>query len=305
MPLIPLDALSEGGLNVPVCEAPSYKDFSPPAHLGASRYRHTLPSGEHFDALLVNKGADVLVVTLHGATDRAKTKLPRFERVRTMTTYGVSSMYFADPALWRNERIQLAWYTGWGDIDVHRMIADWSVVAAHAIGASRIVFSGASGGGFAALQVSALVPGSLCLPFNPQTSVYGYLVNGTLWGAQRTYQQVVWPGQAPNGVNENEDWTASLDDRVSPLRRYSQPLQNYVLFVINRNEFHYQDHYFPWLAAAARGGNLERVRAVEYAGGTVHNPPTQQVFSEGMDKALNWVRELPPCITSETSHTSN
>lgn len=29
MPLIPLDALSEGGLNVPVCEAPSYKDFSP------------------------------------------------------------------------------------------------------------------------------------------------------------------------------------------------------------------------------------------------------------------------------------
>lgn len=29
MPLIPLDALSEGGLNVPVSEAPSYKDFSP------------------------------------------------------------------------------------------------------------------------------------------------------------------------------------------------------------------------------------------------------------------------------------
>lgn len=300
MSTISLDALGEGGLNAPVTEVPLFNDFSPSSDHGASRYRHTLPNGEHFEALLVNKGADVLVVTLHGATDRAKTKLPRFERVRTMGTYEVSGMYFADPALWRNDRIQLAWYTGWSGVNGHQMIADWSLAAARAVGASRIIFTGSSGGGFAALQVSALVPGSLCLTFNPQTSVYGYLVNGTLWGAQRTYQEVVWPGFALNGVNENEDWTAALDDRLSPLRRYSKPLDNYVLFVINRNEFHYQDHYFPWLAAAARGGNLSQVRAVEYAGGTVHNPPTHDVFIKGIEQALDWVRKLPPTSFKNT-----
>lgn len=82
----------------------------------------------------MNKETDVLVVRLHGALDRRKYTLPRFERMRTIISNDVSSMYFADPALTREENIQLAWYTGWDRFDAQQSVADWSVTAAKYIG---------------------------------------------------------------------------------------------------------------------------------------------------------------------------
>lgn len=296
MSTISIDDLTEGGLNAPVHTVADIAKFRPEATPGASRYRCTLHTGEHVDALLLNKSSEVLVVTLHGATDRTKTVLPRFERVRTMNNYPVSGMWFADPALWRDEKLSLSWYTGWDGFDAQQLIADWSMLAAAEIGANRIIFTGASGGGFAALQISALVPGSLALAFNPQTSIYGYLADNQYWGPQKYYLKTVWPELAPDGIDAIDysvDWTGQLDDRLSSLRRYSSPLDNHVLFIINRNEFHYAHHYLPWLGAAARGGNLSRIRATEYSGGTRHNPPSQEVFSSGLQAALSWAAELP------------
>ena len=191
------EELQGGGQNAPITTVNSIESFEPDSALGASRYRHTLDNGAHFDALLVNKRADVLVVSFHGATDREKNTLPRFERLRSFLGHDVSSMYFADPALWINHKnyFQLAWFTGWEGFDAQRVAAEWALKAARAIGATRILFTGASGGGFVALQVSALIPGSVALSFNPQTSIYGYLALGYAWGAQKNYRNVVWPEQ--------------------------------------------------------------------------------------------------------------
>ncbi|MDO5500776.1 MAG: hypothetical protein Q4F67_13965 [Propionibacteriaceae bacterium] len=210
-------------------------------------------------------------------------------------TVPVSAMYVADPTLWLGDKMQLSWYTGWEGFDAQKAISRWVLKAARSIGASRILLTGSSGGGFAALQVSALIPGSIALPFNSQTSIHKYRVNGLPW-AQKHYLQVVWPECAPQGVdsvNFDNDWTLQLDDRVSTLRRYAQPLGNYVFFVINRNEDHYEAHYLPWLAAAAKGNNLCRVRVEEYQGGPSHNPPTQDVFFDCLARSLSWATELP------------
>ncbi|MCQ1999100.1 hypothetical protein [Arthrobacter zhaoxinii] len=299
MTTIPIEDLDEAGLNPPLMTVETLDDFKPSPDAGASRYRHVIASGEPFDALLVNKETDVLVVSLHGALDRRKYTLPRFERMRTIISNDVSSMYFADPALTREDNIQLAWYTGWDGFDAQQAVADWSVTAAKSIGATRIMFAGSSGGGFASLQISALVPGSVCLSFNPQTSVHGYLTRGEAKGvdAQRKYLEVVRPDLATDSIwkmDYEPDWSLPAGDRMSALRRYSHPLENYVYTVQNVNDFHYRDHYYPFLGACARGGNLPRVRAAEYEGGHLHDSPPPAVVLSALAAALEWTRELPP-----------
>ncbi|WP_152683302.1 hypothetical protein [Kocuria sp. SM24M-10] len=296
---IPLHDLEEGGLNAPIANVATLDEFSPDSKLGASRYRHELPGGKPLDALLVNKGSDILVVNLHGALDLKTQTPPRFERLRSISQFDVSALYFSDPTILLGKSMQLAWYTGWDGVDVQQIIADWSLIAARSIGATRIVFSGSSGGGFAALQVSALTPGSLAVPINPQTSIYGYLADNKYWGPQHTYLLAVWPQIAPGGLSSvdfSKDWTAVLDDRVSAMRRYEHPLDNYVFAVINRNEFHYQKHWLPLLGAAARGGNLGRFWVQEYEGSLRHNPPSPEQFRIGLAAGLQKAVEIPPAL---------
>jgi len=210
-------------------------------------------------------------------------------------------MYFADPGLWLNHKnyFQLAWFTGWDGFDAQRIAADWIVSAAKAVGASRILITGASGGGFVTLQVSALIPGSLALPFNPQTSIYGYLANGYAWGAQKNYRNVVWPDLEAPEVGPDVDWTECLDDRVSALRRYGKRTENFVLYATNTLEFHHEQHYLPFIAAAEKGGNADRVRTFEYEHTIQHTPPRPEHFRQGFLEALSLVKSLPPvpCTT--------
>lgn len=299
MPTIPVEDLDDFGLNPPLTTVTSLDHFAPSPDEGASRYRHLLPSGEPFDALLVNKSSDVLVVSLHGALDRNKYTLPRFERMRTILANDVSSMYFSDPALSREKHIQLGWYTGWEGFDAQQIIADWSITAAKTVGATRILFAGSSGGGFASLQVSALVRGSVSLSFNPQTSIQGYLTRGEAKGidAQRKYVEVVRPDLATANIwkmDYSKPWDLPAGDRMSALRRYSEPLGNYVYTVQNINDFHYKDHYYPLLGACARGGNLGRLRVDEYEGGHLHDSPPHPKVLTALAAALDWTRELPP-----------
>lgn len=128
--------------------------FEPRVEGGVSKYAAPVRNNGTLRALfLVNKATDTLVVALHGATNRAKKELPRFEWFRTLRSEPVSSLYFSDPALELEATLELAWYTGRLEFDMHAALAEWIRRAAGAIGASRIVILGSSGGGFfAALQ---------------------------------------------------------------------------------------------------------------------------------------------------------
>ncbi|WP_281965237.1 hypothetical protein [Serinicoccus marinus] len=281
--------------SVPVLAVPSLTGFEPAGAPGASRYRHTLPGGEHVDALLVNNHSDVLVVTFHGALNRRRFRVPRFERARTTLQHDVSGLFIADPALCKHPDLELAWYTGWGDLDMHHVAADWAQRAARAVGATRIVLTGSSGGGFAALQSARFLPGSLAVPFNPQTSIYGYVPEGS-YGAQRSYIGALLPEAAPHGIwsiDWTSDWTQDLGDRYSVLRSFSRPVTANVLYVDNVNDFHHEQHYLPFMAAVEHGGNQDRVRTLFYAGRDGHHPPNPDEFHAAMSAALTWVAQLP------------
>lgn len=193
MRTLAIDDLDEWGSNAPRVEFINEREFYPAEEVGASSYRSIFSNGARLDALLINKNSDVLVVGLHGATNRETTLLPRYERLRSIGRHPVSAMFFADPSLWLDERLQLAWYTGCDCHDISKTVAEWISVTANRIGARHIVISGASGGGFASLQVPSHLPGSLALAFNPQTDISAYRINGESFGAQLEYVRVLWP----------------------------------------------------------------------------------------------------------------
>lgn len=276
----------------------AWDQYQPEPELGASRHRLTYKGGRHLDALLVTKDSDTLVVSLHGALNRRRFELPRFERLGTLVSWDVSSMYFGDPTLWMDDTIELSWYTGWPGVNVQAHIAHWISVAAQTTSAKRIIVSGSSGGGFGALQVSALIPRSIALVFNPTVKIRGYLVGGKpgAHGTERKYVHTVHPERVQGPIWDFDletDWTVGLGDEVDALHRYSKPVDNFVLYCQTPTDWHYSQHYLPFLAAAAKGDNLQRVRVHEYGARQGHFPPTPQEFVEGLAKALIWSKSLP------------
>lgn len=290
---MPFASVSQGGFNVSVNQIRSLDDVRFLSGVGASRYRYTYENGFFLDSFFSNKGGETLIVQFHGAIDRGRTVLPRFERLATLLETEFSSIIFADPTLWINEIIQLAWYTGVPGQKVQENIAFIVTQVAQRFGFKKIICIGASGGGFAALQVSALLPGSVSVAINPQTSISNYYVDGdrSLVGPQRYWAKVVrtseLPPGHPNEFFEVGDWTSEMPLECSVLRRYEHPVDNKVLFVANVNDFHFEDHWLPFLGACARGGNLGNIDVLEYSGPNGHVAPSTDIYLRAIEIAHN------------------
>lgn len=285
---IELSELAVGGTNVPVFDVDRSLAMPLPDCSVEHAYRLTaeLRPEIGLEALVVNRGSRVLVVSFHGATNRATTELPRFERLRTLSGLNVSSLYFSDPTLLLDPKIWLAWYTGWrdelGDVNVHSIVADWVVKIAKSIGATNILLTGSSGGGFAALQVGSKIPGSTVLAMNAQTEIGNYLVEGHSYSQQKDYVRVVWPNiwrsfSSPNDI-VGSGWVSECDDRVSALRTYSTPRDCRVYLLQNIEEYHYADHFLPFLDAAWSGGNYRNIVPWTNRQGVAHVVPPLDVF---------------------------
>lgn len=297
VPAIQVSELEKGGLNAPRISLDRMAEFPEAQPLGATQYQYTYPEGPKLDALLVNKGSDTLVVSLHGALNRQRFTLPRYERLNTLLAYPVSSLYFTDPTLYLDDQLQLGWYTGWKGQDVQSHIADWIKAAQKAVSASKVIISGSSGGGFGALQIASKIPGSLAVVFNPSVYVRGYLTNGEKGAheTERKYVTSVHPEfrelVKTNKDLEENDWSTGLGPEISALETYSSPVQNRVLFCQTPSDWHYDQHYLPFLAAAARGENLARIRVHEYGDRVGHFPPSPIEFRTALEKGLLWVGE--------------
>jgi len=267
--------------------------FDPPSDVGITKYRADVGKGCTLDSLFVNKRSDVLLVSMHGAIQRATIRLPRFERLRSFLRTEHSSIYFSDPALYLGEKFSLSWFTGWRETNVPHLIADWVERAAYASGASKVVFVGSSGGGFASAQVSSYVPGSVAVAFNPQTVISAYRPNGSL-GYGRGFIRNIMPELTPNGglasLDGETDWAAPLRDRGSMIVRYSRPVSNKLLFVQNNKDHsHWVDHYTPFRETTEGGVNKNRIRYVIYAGPEGHSAPPREVFDAALEEALEWI----------------
>ncbi|GAA5225561.1 ATP-grasp fold amidoligase family protein [Paeniglutamicibacter antarcticus] len=279
------------GMKTPFTTVPSPTSFVPASAQGPSRYRYTT-EGCHLDALLINKGSETLVVSFHDKVNRLSTTLPRFGRLSSLSALDVSSMYFADPGLWADETLEVAWYTGWRGFNLPYIIAQWVVKAAEAIGASRVILVGTASGGFAALQTSALIPHSLVVALDAKISI-----PSSLYETQKsTYTKLFWPQVTETKNNSpllNEQTQKIIgDDRFSIIDRYSHNLVNKILLVNNKEKINQNLRYSLFEKLLACSDRKQDIRFISYSDSSsiesFKEEESEEIFISSLKYAIDW-----------------
>lgn len=291
MMTLPISQLDKFGNNAPRKEMHVVAGVPECPEGEACRFGYTFDNGASLESLLYNKGSDILVVSLHGALNRKNTQLPRFERLATLLGTDYSALFVSDPSLYLDETLELAWFTGWEGYDLFPDLATLIRSAAEKVGAKRIILSGSSGGGFASLQLAPLIQGSVALAFNPQTDIHSYWQGGdpSKHGAERKYIEVVYPSAAPEGIwkiNWDEDWTLNHGTIHSPVRRYMSPVECSVVYMNNKNDFHVEQHFEPFLKSLKATHQENLLIEHSYDGKEGHFPPNPVIFLKGLEIAV-------------------
>ncbi|WP_299520989.1 DUF6270 domain-containing protein [uncultured Serinicoccus sp.] len=118
---------------------------------------------------------DTLVVRLHGAINRARTRVPFLAGLTSSQQSPQSFLLIQDPSLDRSRALTLGWYLGSPNTDGRSAVSTLIEQTREAVGATSVLLVGGSGGGFAALHLAARIPQSHALAFNPQTDLRRYI----------------------------------------------------------------------------------------------------------------------------------
>lgn len=199
---------------------------------------------------MVDRPGDVLTVYFHGATDRAKFSMPRYERMRSMSELGLGPvMFFSDASLDLDSRMILSWYVGTEDLDLHREIAHMICAYAEHKGIDKVLLVGNSGGGFAALQIGAYLEGARVVSFNPQIRVDDY--------APRIADTAHWALYGRQTVSDDPIHAPRMD-LIERYRRIGFA-QDVELIQNPGDDHHYKEHFLPFCAAFENSGNGHRL----------------------------------------------
>lgn len=235
-----LEETPHGVFALPVVHQRSLEDF----RLGGPvRAFHKVPIDEvpSLDFYAKLETSDELYVTLQGAVTPGKLRYPNFPRLTSMRRRVDAFAAIADPTLQLSENpaFGLAWYSGNESWDPLDKIADVIRKVQDHVGASRVMFLGGSGGGFAALRLSARFPGSIAFVTDPQTSVADYnLVH------QNRLVDCCWPGWEREAVLDR------FPHRFDVRRLYQEiEPENYVYYRQSTSDQHIDIHARPFQAA--------------------------------------------------------
>ena len=270
---------------VPIARWSSVARFAP--DLG-ERARHSIALDSFdLDILLEPGGRGDLFVILHGAV-REIDRYPRFDRVTTTTRRGVPFLCVADPTV-GHAGVLLGWYVGTASADPTDAIVEVIRRVQDRLQARRVVLIGGSGGGFAALQLSARLPRSLAFVFSPQTRVIRYYP-----GPVSNLMTRCFDGMDPT------DAEAAHPTRLSALPTYASEPDNVVYYFQNaRDPYHVERHFLPFaelFGIGQDGGSTADGRRHFVVEESVegHGPPSQDRFDVHLDRALAIADEVLP-----------
>ena len=126
------------------------------------------------DLLQIDRGADTTIVCFHAALAHGKvSSYPLFSALNVTSGFNVNVICISDPVL--SMGLSLGWFAGTRSQPLQR---DLPNAIRHLLSSyekkQRVIFFGASGGGFASLFYSHGFPGSIALAMNPQTDIAEY-----------------------------------------------------------------------------------------------------------------------------------
>ncbi|MFS8973849.1 hypothetical protein PO002_04945 [Cupriavidus necator] len=205
---------------------------------------HTIyEGGLPIDLYVDLKPGQPLVIFLNGAAPRSEAmKLPVFAGFGVVPPGEVSRLCINDPSLYLDVSLPLAWYAGSAKQPALQALLSRVIGTVVALADTRqVVFVGGSGGGFASLYYSRLVPESLAVVWNPQTDILAYAP-----------QHVAEYSRAAFGLADMEVARRELPARIATdlcaLYRGSTP-SNHILYLQNGTDWHVKSHCQPFLAA--------------------------------------------------------
>ncbi|MEH0147249.1 hypothetical protein V6D40_06180 [Corynebacterium sp. Q4381] len=230
-------------------------------------------------ALVRPKSGDTLLVYLHGATDRTRHSMPRYERVRSLSYVAQGPVaFFSDPTLDLDSRMILSWYIGHEDLDLHRVIAQMVDSLARRYGVERVTIVGNSGGGFSAMQVASHLRGASFISINGQTDIERY--------TPLLADQAAW---AVFGKTAIEEFSVDELKRWSVLTRF-QEIEFDVRGLVLQNtgdDHHFTEHFLPLKDLVGRSSSTHGIQFKEEFMGDGHVAPApasyQQIVRNWLD----------------------
>lgn len=238
---------------------------------------HEVPSLDFYAKLAP---ADVLYVSLQGAVTPGKLRYPSFWRITSMRNRVRAFMAIADPTLQLSDDSDfgLAWYTGGPGWDPMPQLARIVQQAMDNVGASRVMFLGGSGGGFAALRLASWFHGSLAFAQDPQTAVIDYNPIH-----QNRLMRAAWGGR------DREEVIAEYPARFDVRHLYrGQDHGNYVYYRQSTSDSHLQVHCEPFMEAVADTAGMHEGRfrfVIEDGEREGHGAITDAEFDRHFDAA--------------------
>jgi len=180
---------------------------------------------------------DVLVVIFHGATDQDKRPYPFFQTLGPSVA-GEHRLSIADPTLSVDKKLVAGWYCGHHNMVLQKILPRFFEDLKKSLGIKRIVFTGGSSGGFAALFYSFHVSDSAALALSPQTNLDNYLPT-----AVGSYTKCCWP--------EMDDESKLSSKITTDLRTiYAQKMDNLAIILNSSGDWaHVNTQSAPLLAA--------------------------------------------------------
>lgn len=259
---------------VPVVHHRSTAEFS---DRGAARAIHTIDLGPFpLHAYLRIGQGDQLTIGFHGAIDRDRKHLPFFERFASSDGFPGSVLLLCDASLYASPTLRLAWYLGLAEADLEPHVHDTIAAAVRASGATRLVFHGSSGGGFAALKFASRYDGATAFVINPQTDATRYFERLSAMMLDACF----------GGISIDEA-RIRYSDRMSCVARYASARpRTRIYYLQNRSDrFHLEQHMKPFQQAIA-SLREDGVRFVVEDFGQGHAPPPADVHDHHFRQAL-------------------
>lgn len=239
----------------------SVGEFSGPRP-GASTTYTIMLDGIPIDLRYDDRGFDTTIVFFHAAITKAVRRYPVFSGATFSEDIGANRLFISDPSLYVDSRIKLGWYAG-SSRQPALQEAVTEIIAKFCGPNRRLVFFGASGGGFASLYYATHFPGSIAVPVNPQTTIREYVQV-----IVDRYLNYAWGGQS---VDE-------LPVCTDVVELYRRPVGNSVLYVQNSGDGdHMAHHYSPFVNALPEGHRVES-RLVDAGEG--HVPPKRALLGQ-------------------------
>lgn len=221
-----------------------------------------------------DNGSDVTVVFFHAALSSKAVLLPIFAGRGLSKGLQVNRLSISDPTLALDDTLRLAWFAGSLkqpslQSNLSRIILD---ITRHS---RKVIYYGASGGGFAALQYSARHPGSVAITINPQTNIAKYNA-----AAVTRWTDLAW------NMSNRDNKTLDIPKIYSDLtKQYRKPTNNSIIYIQNTGDIsHMKKHAQPFFKYLHPKNSAHKLF---FHSGDGHVPPSKEFLKDSLTAVVS------------------